>query len=335
MKVLVIRFSAMGDIVLTTPLLRGLRKQLNAEVHYATKPCYVSLLAGNPHIQRIHALSGSLRDLAAQLRKEDYDYIIDLHHNLRTLQLRFLLKRSFQAFYKMNGRKMLYTLFKWPALPQQHIVARYWQTLSALNVQPDAGGLEHHIPSGEGMDKKMLPAAFQAGYVAYAIGGAWRTKRLPVPQMIALCMRIDQPVLLLGGETDKAAAEEVIAGLKTANKQACVYSRCGHCSVHQSADLIRQADYVLAHDTGMMHIAAAFKKHIVVIWGNTVPEFGMFPYRTRFMSLQHKGLFCRPCSKIGHKSCPLGHFRCMKDIPMDFPMPFSFSSAKSWPSKRS
>ncbi|RTQ44044.1 glycosyl transferase, partial [Hymenobacter gummosus] len=69
--------------------------------------------------------------------------------------------------------------------------------------------------------------------------------------------------------------------------------------------------------TGQMHIAAAFRKEIISVWGNTVPEFGMYPFRTEFRALEVEGLGCRPCSKIGYEKCPQGHFRCMRDIRID------------------
>ncbi|MFT7226079.1 MAG: ADP-heptose:LPS heptosyltransferase, partial [Neolewinella sp.] len=82
-------------------------------------------------------------------------------------------------------------------------------------------------------------------------------------------------------------------------------------------DLVRKAATVVTHDTGLMHVAAAFRKPIVSIWGNTVPDLGMYPYLPGQEALEKQrrqevvGLSCRPCSKIGHQACPQGHFRCI------------------------
>lgn len=333
MKILVLRFSSIGDIVLTTPVLRGIHKQLGADLHYATKAQYLPLLEANPYLKRIYVLKNSLWALATQLRKERYDYIIDLHHNLRTFVLKKMLGVQAYSFYKLNLRKWLYVHFKWPPLPALHVVDRYWRTVAPLGVEPDAEGLDYFIPVGQGLGPEVLPPAFHKGYVAYAIGGKWATKKLPLQQMIQLCDKINRPVLLLGGPEDAtqgAAIADVFAGhrntklmqdLQILNKHTQIYNGCGRFSLHEAASLLRAADCVFSHDTGMMHIAAAFKKPIVSIWCSTVPAFGMYPYRTHFTVLERRGLSCRPCSKIGYAHCPKGHARCMQEIPMKFSLP--------------
>ena len=96
-----------------------------------------------------------------------------------------------------------------------------------------------------------------------------------------------------------------------------IYNACGKFSLNESADIIRKSKLVISHDTGLMHIAAAFKKNILSVWGNTVPSFGMYPYLTSYEVFQVNKLWCRPCSKIGFEKCPLGHFKCMREIPID------------------
>jgi heptosyltransferase-2 len=155
-----------------------------------------------------------------------------------------------------------------------------------------------------------LPATHQQGYVAFAIGGQHATKKLPFERMTELCQRIGQPMVLLGGAEDTDTAQRLIAALP----KAPLYNACGRYNLNQSASLVRQATQVYTHDTGLMHIAAAFKKPIVSIWGNTVPAFGMYPYATDYVALEVKDLACRPCSKIGHDRCPKGHFKCMNEL---------------------
>ena len=110
-----------------------------------------------------------------------------------------------------------------------------------------------------------------------------------------------------------------IAVSKTARSP--IHNGCGRYSLHQSASLLRQAAFVVSHDTGLMHIAAAFGQRIYSIWGNTVPEFGMYPFRTEYEALEVPGLPCRPCSKIGFAQCPQGHFRCMRAQNLDVAWP--------------
>jgi len=116
---------------------------------------------------------------------------------------------------------------------------------------------------------------------------------------------------LLGGEEDHATGEQILKSCKTP-----VYNACGKFTINQSASLVRQAWMIITHDTGLMHIAAAFRQRIITIWGNTVPEFGMYAYRPHPDStwFEVRDLRCRPCSKLGYKKCPKKHFRCIRDI---------------------
>ncbi len=333
-KVLVIRFSSIGDIVLTTPVVRNLKTQLDAEVHYCTKKGFYPILAANPYIDKIHLLDDDLSTLIEKLKQENFDYVVDLHNNLRTriIKLRLGVKNS--AFPKLNLEKWLLVNFKINKLPNRHIVDRYMDTVKPLGVKMDSLGLDYFIPEGDEVPIASLPTDYQKEFVAYAIGGQHATKKLPVARMIELCDRINKPILLLGGKEDRPAGDEIVRfferrdhtqeyepGLEKLNKKAIVYNSCGEFNINQSASIIRQAKYVFSHDTGLMHIAAAFKKQVFSIWGNTVPIFGMYPYRTKFMILENNRLNCRPCSKIGYSKCPKGHFKCMNDIVFDFYLP--------------
>ncbi len=333
-KILILRFSSIGDIVLTTPVPRALKVQLDAEVHYCTKPQYAILLTENPYIDRIHTLDGSLAELIRRLRKERFDYLIDLHHNLRTTLIVAQLGVKSYRFNKLNVTKWLLVNFRIDRLPNIHIVDRYLTTLKPLGVKPDSLGLDYFIPEKDEVERDWLPETHRAGYVTYAIGAQHNTKKLPVERMIELCDRINKPIVLLGDKNDHETGQQVArffargdesaentSTLLELNKETTVYNACGKFNLNQSASLVRQADYVFTHDTGLMHVAAAFKKRIYCIWGNTIPRFGMYPYRTRFTVLENNRLECRPCSKIGYAKCPRGHFKCMRDIVFDFYLP--------------
>ncbi len=320
MKILVLRFSSIGDIVLTTPVLRALARQVpGAEVHFATKPAYQGLLEANPYVRKMHCLTGSLRALVKELRAEQFDYVVDLHNNLRTRLIKLQLGVPSSSFDKLNWQKWLLVRFKINRLPDVHIVQRYLAAAAPLGVKDDGGGLDYFIPAGQEIDRATLPAPFQTGYVALAIGAQHATKRLPLPKLVELCQHLaPRPVLLLGGPEDAAVAEALIAALPP---NGFVFNGCGRYSLHQSASLLRQAAFVVSHDTGLMHIAAAFGKEIFSVWGNTVPQFGMYPFRTEFRVLEVLGLPCRPCSKIGFAQCPQGHFRCMQEQVLDLDWP--------------
>ena len=223
---------------------------------------------------------------------------------------------------KLPVRKALLVLFKWNILPKLHVVDRYLETLRAFDLRDDDYGLDYIIPSRAVVSVDSLPSAFAQGYVAYALGGAWGTKRLPLQQMIILCEAINGPIVLLGDAQDAVRATALCAFFDAQDlrrstalgKRTVLWNACGRYTLDQAASVMEQARYVVSHDTGLMHIAAALQCPIVSIWGNTVPALGMYPYRTRFVVLENNRLWCRPCSKIGFDACPLGHFRCMKGL---------------------
>lgn len=335
MKILILRFSSIGDIVLTTPVIRTLKTQLSdVSVHFATKKAYHQLLIENPYLDKIHLLEEKLEPLIAELKEERFDYVVDLHHNLRTTFIKARLGVKSYSYKKLNLQKWLLTTLKWGDLPNRHVVDRYMDAVAPLGVKTDNLGLDHFIPEKDEVEADWLPEPYKHGYVAVVIAGKYATKRLPQDRIIELCDRINKPIVLLGGPDEVATGEaveqffqrktgfdEYDEGLKALGKQAIVFNACGKFNLNQSASLVKQARWVFTHDTGLMHIAAAFKKEIFSIWGSTVPEFGMYPYRTKFTIFEHKKLSCRPCSKIGYSKCPKGHFKCMREVTFDFYLP--------------
>lgn len=312
-KILILRFSSIGDIVLTTPIIRCIKMQVpNAEVHFVVKKSFRQIIESNPHVDKLHILEDDLSSLIAELKNVKFDYIIDLHHNLRTLQIKRALHDvpSF-SFNKLNIRKWLLTAFKINTMPKVHIVDRYFEAVKSLGVVNDGKGLDYFIPEKDKVADHDIPAAQSLGYIGIVIGAAHNTKKLPVHKLQELCRQINHPIILLGGPEDRSKGE-LIASIDPVK----IYNSCGKFNLNESADLVRRAKKIITHDTGLMHIAAALQKPIVSVWGNTVPSFGMTPYygsRPQPHSLFGiKGLFCRPCSKIGYDKCPLGHFKCME-----------------------
>jgi heptosyltransferase-2 len=225
-----------------------------------------------------------------------------------------LNKKAF-SFYKLNVEKYFYTAFKINILPKIHIVDRYIKTVESFGVKNDGFGLDYFIAPNEEIKKEDIPTSHYAGYVACVIGGAHGTKKWPVHKWKEFCQQMDHPIILLGGKEDVEAAKEI-----SSVDPVKVYNACGKFSINESADIVRKSKLVVTNDTGLMHIAAAFKKPIISLWGNTVPSFGMYPYYGQNSTPLHEimqvnKLWCRPCSKIGYKKCPLGHFKCMEKIP--------------------
>lgn len=312
-KFLIIRFSSIGDIVLTSPVVRCLRNRFpEAEIHYLTKKRNADLLAANPYIDKIQFLDGSLSDIIPDLKKEKYDYIIDLHNNIRSLSVKMALQTKSFSFHKLNINKFLLTFLKINTLPDGHIVDRNLATLKHFNVKNDGQGLDYFIHPEDEIPVNELPEPFRKGYIALVLAGTYTTKKMPVEKYRSLIQQSRFPFILLGGKNEQPMATTI---LSWGSQNVLDYT--GKLRINQSASIIKNARLVISNDTGLMHIAAAYHKKILSVWGNTVPEFGMSPYHPGKGSeiLEIKGLNCRPCSKLGYNKCPKGHFKCMNDLP--------------------
>lgn len=317
-KILVIRFSSIGDIVLTTPVLRCLKEQLygDVELHYLTKKQYKSVVEYNPHLSKVHTIAKSTNEVIAELKLEKFDYVVDLHKNLRSRRVVKSLKVFSFSFHKANYSKWLLTNFKINKLPKTHIVDRYLDTVKSLGVSNDYKGLEYVVPANDKVNLSRLPVTHQKDYISFAIGAQHATKRLPTAKIISICKKINAPIVLLGGKEDALIGAEIESAIGDT-----IYNSCGQFSLNESASLVAQSKTLITHDTGLMHIGAALGVKIISVWGNTIPEFGMYPYypnnAKKYVIVENKGLKCRPCSKIGHDSCPKKHFKCMVDIDED------------------
>ena len=309
MKILIVRFSSIGDIVLCSPVIRCLGEQSDAEIHFITKKPFAGLVENNPHIKKVWTFDKEPDDLVTELRAEKYDLVVDLHRNLRSLKLKWGMGAPSVSFRKLNWKKWLLVRFKINRMPNVHIVDRYMATLASLGVKYDSKGLDYFISE----DDIVNPADYDSGlskgnYTCLAIGANHATKQLPEDKLRELCNSINSPVVLLGG-----AAE---AGLGASLEQeTAAINLCGKLSIGQSASFIMQSKGLISHDTGMMHIGAALKVPLASVWGNTVPAFGMYPFfpegEEHYSISEVKDLSCRPCSKIGFDKCPKGHFNCM------------------------
>lgn len=307
-KFLIVRFSSIGDIVLTTPVVRCLWQEFpDAEIHYITKSAYKILLVNNPYIDKIYTIDREITEVLPELRQEKYDFIIDLHRNLRTYRLKLALHTKSYQFPKVNLKKWLLTSFKINKLPSEHIVDRYFKCINELGVKNDQKGLDYFIPKQDEINIKSYHIPNE--YLVFAIGAKFATKRLPTEKIIEIISQLPQTVVLLGGKEDIDRAREISDACSNAIKL------CGDLNLNQSASVVKQSQKVITHDTGLMHIAAAFNKPIISIWGNTVPAFGMYPYMPQtpnnYSIHEVKDLSCRPCSKIGYQTCPKKHFNCM------------------------
>lgn len=310
-KILCIRFSSIGDIILTTPIVRALKSKFpDAEIHVVTKAQNVQMWDENPYVFAVHAFEGSILKLANKLRKIGFDAIVDLHKNLRSHFLCALLFKWPYQINKYTAERKLYVNKKINQIPQKHLVDRNFDSLKSLSLEKDQRGLDFFIPKNQEINPKEI--GVNGKYIVYAIGAQHITKVLSYPKMIELCDRLQVQMVLIGDEWDAHYGYR----LSTLFPEK-VIDYCNKTTIAQSASLIKQAEFVITHDSSMMHVAAALKKKIFVIWGSTHIDFGMYPYQTEFVSISNEELACRPCTTQGTNFCPLVHFDCMNKISLE------------------
>jgi ADP-heptose:LPS heptosyltransferase len=316
-KILIIRFSSIGDIVWTTAAIRMLKTQLkDVELHFCTKKQYQEILAYNPHLTKLHLLGDKLTHLIKELQQENFDYIIDLHSNVRSRIIKFYLQKKAFTYKKYSWARWWLVKTKQNFIPQQHIAEWYLATLKPLGIEDDKQGLEYYLAPQDQILLTDLPNEFRQGFVAFVVGASEFTKKLPFEKMVELCQKINSPIILVGGKEDAEEAEKLANYFKN-HPSVFIFNACGKYRINQSASIIQQAKVVFGHDTGLTHIAAAFKKKVFGIYGGTLPQY-LYPYGTDYKILEVKGLACRPCAKAGRKNCPKGHFKCMRELKFDF-----------------
>ncbi len=314
MKFLVIRFSSIGDIVLTTAAIRCLKQQVpNAQVHFLSKASFKAVTEANPYIdQFFYFENDNLDALITQFKAEKYDYIIDLHKNFRTFKIKKELRCKSLTYKKETLAKFLLTKLHINIMSGRHITDRCLDTLRPLNVVNDGKGLDYFIPEKDMVSLSDIPAQHRFGYIAIVIGASYCTKKLPLQKLQQLCAAIKYPVILVGGKEDAEIAAEVAA-----IDDVKIYNACGKFSLNESADLVKKSKLVISHDTGLQYIACAFNKKVLAIWGGTSPRLDVEPYYGNFYKDSYHNfmvpnLSCQPCSNYGTNKCPRGHFKCMQ-----------------------
>lgn len=320
-KLLIIRFSSIGDIVLITPLLRAIKEQMRepVEIHMLTKRSFATVLEANPHITKIHTIDKALSEVIPVLREERFDRIIDLHNNLRSAQVKRALGIASTSLHKYNIQKWVWVNLGINSMPDRHIVERYFDTLKPMHIENDNIGLEYYIPNGKGISETELPLIMKTPFIAFAIGAAHEGKKMSRKHLIEICKSIPYPLVLIGGPEDKSLGESIA--------RECgdnIHNGCGQWTLHQSADVLKRSAILIAGDTGMMHIASAFKKKIISLWGCTKPGLGMYPYLPDPASIILEPLasasfkpLSHPCSKLGNR-CKNGmNNRCIDHITQD------------------
>jgi heptosyltransferase-2 len=314
LRILLVRFSSIGDIVLTTPLVRVLRRRHpDAQLIYVTKRAMAPLVTDNPHLSQVIALEPDepLARLARRLRAVQPTHGLDLHGSLRSAALRLLVRGRWSGYAK---RKLARTLLVATKLDLYRgdvpVAERYFEAARQLDVEPDGGPPEFFL--GAAARERVARWLAERGlatepFAALAPGAAHATKRWPMAHWQALADRLREMgyrLVILGGPEDRGAAQQL---------GPLAESAAGEFTLQETGACLARAKVLISGDTGVMHMATGVGTPVVALFGPTVRAFGFFPYHARATVLA-QDLRCRPCSTMGTARCPLGHHRCMVDL---------------------
>ncbi len=307
-KVLIIRFSSLGDIILTTPLIRSLKKQYqNLTIHYLLKDKYYNALEFNPYLDKIILFnnSQSVSDTRSIIKNERYDYLIDLHSSLRSSLIAFGLGIKVFRVKKPRIKKILLVKFKYNLLKHYDLIPElYAKTIP--NFTLDDFGLDLFVKPEKNYyyDKKENVIGICPG--AKHLTKSWGEHNYS--ELIKFLNKLNYKVLLFGGNSDKELCERLS---KVSNNTQ---------NLSTDDDLIAMANeklkckLIIGNDSGLMHAASGLKLPIIVIFTSTVRQFGFEPYKVKNIIIENNEISCRPCSHIGLDKCPKKHFNCGNSI---------------------
>ncbi len=307
-KILIIRLSSLGDVILTTPLIRSLKNFLpKVIIEYVVREEYEDILINNPYISKIFTFTkdeNRNKELTANLANNNYDAVIDLQNNFRSARLINALNCSVFKFNKRSLDKFLLVKFKINKLKDAPTIpVRYAKT---INLKLDDEGLDiisYNSPS------EILEG--NKSYIGIAPGSRHFTKMWPAEYFTELGKLINKTgkkIVLFGGTSD-------IEICKTLNKEIPgSINLCNQNDILQTVVDMKKCETVICNDSGLMHAACAAKVPVLTIFGSTVKEFGFVPYNNRNFILENNSLTCRPCTHIGRAECPKRHFKCMLEL---------------------
>lgn len=331
-KILVIRFSSLGDIILASPLIRLLRAAYPlARIDFLIKSEYTELMKFNPHLSGLLELRSSereeLRELKGRIRAERYDIIIDLHNSIRSGYLRWhsgagkvrvVNKRVFRRFALVTLGWNLYRSI----VP---VTDRYLETVRSFGIRDDGLGPEIHVPEETAASVAAMLEKYHLDRFETVIGmvpGARHfTKQWPLERFVEFGVTAARErgikILVFGARAEVEYCGDIVQQINAPLGSAAAENLAGRLSLLETAAALDACRLIITNDSGLMHLASARKRTVVAIFGSTVREFGFFPQGAEDIVLERMDVPCRPCSHIGRERCPRGHFRCMKEIGSD------------------
>lgn len=309
-KVLIIRFNSIGDIVLTSPVVKAL-DNAGYEVHYLVKDVFVPMLTPNPHISKTWSFKGEFTRLIHQLKEEGFNYVVDLHNNYRSKRIKSALKIKAFTLVKPRLKMWLLTNLRVNLIKTRHIVYRFLDVIAPLSLETDNVNPEFYF--SEKLDSKAQHLDLPDQYIVICISAAFKTKTIPDDKIMGIIKAFEGHIVLLGGKEDIIRSEQIMSSL---NRKPINF--VGKTDIELSAYIISKAQIVVTGDTGMMHISAALNRPTVAVFGSTHPVLGYTPFgiegKDHIQLVENTDLNCRPCTKQGKHKCPKGHFKCMNEI---------------------
>lgn len=331
---LIIRLSSVGDIVLSSLLVRTLHRRFpECAIDFCVKEEFADLVRWNPHISRVLVFpaGGGMRELNAlrrSIRDNDYDLIADIHDSLRSRWLCAgrprvvrIDKRKLARFMLVKLKRNTYS----SSGGSPSVALRYLEPVRPWGVQDDGGGLE--VFAGESERQRAAALLRSAGYAAderfigLCPSAKHRNKMWLQERFAAVAATLSAernlPVMIFGSEGEHDRCVAIATTIRTLYPRGQVMNLAGRLSLGETAVMMDSCAIVISNDSGLMHMAAARKRRVLAIFGPTVEELGFFPFGTTSMVVENKSLPCRPCTHIGLPDCPEGHFRCMRDIAVE------------------
>ncbi|MEW6508729.1 MAG: lipopolysaccharide heptosyltransferase II [Bacteroidota bacterium] len=307
-RILIIRLSSLGDVLLTTPVIRALKKQFpGAVIDFLVKEEYSNAVKFNPNINVVYALSRSekIKFLLKILKRNNYNFVVDLQNNIRSRIIAGYLNIITYSFKKPTWNKYLLVKFKINRYKEiKSITQMYCESVPGLKL--DKLGLELYTP--QITDSALL---HDKNYIGFCPGSKHFTKRWPAEYFIELGENLinnGYKLVLFGGAEDKQVCDFISCRVKGS------INLCSSNDIFKTAADIKRCKVVVCNDSGLMHVAASAGVPVVALFGSSVKEFGFSPYGIPNIILENKSLSCRPCSHIGMDNCAKKHFKCMKEI---------------------
>jgi len=308
-KILVIRLSSLGDILLTTPLLRSIKKMYpNLSIDFMLREEYEDILCHNSNVNKLYKYADSKLEkqvLFNSIISQNYEMVIDLQNNSRTRELTGILKCPVFKFKKRHIDKFLFVHLKINKLKDAPpIPVRYANVLDMFKL--DNYGLEFKT---DNQPNEQLQTGEK--FVGLCSGARHYTKRWPKGYYTELGKLLESnkyKVVLLGGKDEQDLCNEI------ENELSNPINLCNENDAMQTAADMMMCKVVYCNDSGLMHLATAVNVPVIAFFGSTVREFGFFPYKNKSLVMERDRLQCRPCTHIGKKRCPQKHFSCMLEI---------------------